>query len=151
MLAHERFELADHTGVPTERELGLESPFERLEAQLLEPEDLSARESFCCELPERPPAPERQGCTQPIQRVLRRKPVRLVQQTLELLEVECTRLDGQGVAGTARFDRCLAEQLPQLRDVNLKGLRRARRRPVLPEELDQDGRRKQLVRVQKKN
>ena|SRR5436190_19706812 len=147
MLAHKRVKLPDHTGVPAQRKLGLDSPLERLEVQLVEPEDLPGRESLGGELAEWLPTPERKSCAKSAQRVLRRKVRRLVQQTLKLLEVERTGLDVQHIAGGARLDRLLAEQLPQLGDVNLKCLRPARGWPVAPEELDQDGRRKKLVRV----
>jgi hypothetical protein len=148
MLANERLELPDQTSVPAERELGLDPLLEGLELHLLEAEDLTGRKPLRGEFAERPAAPECESFLKPAQRILRRQRPRLGDELLEPLEVELSRIDVQRVSRSARVDAVLTEQLPKLRDVDLKALGRARRRPVAPQELDQQRGRKNLVRVQ---
>src|SRR5581483_12332134 len=54
----ERLELAGEVLVPPEREVGVEPPLERVQAQLLEPRALRRRERLGRELRERRPAPQ---------------------------------------------------------------------------------------------
>ncbi len=72
MLANERLKLPDHAGLPTKRELGLDSLLERLEVHFLEPEDLTCCEAFGGELAERSAPPERERFAKSAQGILRR-------------------------------------------------------------------------------
>ena len=148
MLANERLEFPDQTSVPAERELGLDPLLEGFELQLIEAEDLAGRKALRSEFAERPAAPERESFPKPAQRIVRRQLPRLADELLEPLEVELAGIDAQRVSRSARVDAVLTEQLPKLRDVDLKALGRTRRRPVAPQQLDQQRRRKNLVRVQ---
>jgi hypothetical protein len=58
VLADERFELADELGVAAEREVGLEPPLERAEAELLQAESLALRTRRVSKVCERRSAPE---------------------------------------------------------------------------------------------
>ena len=137
MLANERLEFPDQTSVPAERELGLDPLLEGFELQLIEAEHLAGREALRGEFAERPAAPERESFPKPAQRIVRRQLPRLADELLEPLEVELAGIDAQRVSRSARVDAVLTEQLPKLRDVDLKALGRTRRRPVAPQELDQ--------------
>ena len=72
VLANERLKLPDHAGLPTKRELGLDSLLERLEVHFLEPEDLPCCEAFGGELAERSAPPERERFAKSAQGILRR-------------------------------------------------------------------------------
>jgi len=66
----------------------------------------------------------------------------------EAVEVELVGLQVEDVAGGTGLEPAVAERLAQLRDRVLEDLRRRRRRPAVPELVDQPLARQQLVRVQ---
>ena len=61
MLYRERLQLRDHLAVPTEREIGLDTPLQRDEAKLLEPCDRRLREILVRKLLQRRSAPKRES------------------------------------------------------------------------------------------
>jgi hypothetical protein len=97
-------------------------------------------------------APERQRLAELVAGaacVAARQPLaRSCRELLEALQVQLAGFDPEQVSGWARHDAVGAELLPQLRDVHLQGLRRARRRVVAPQVVDQALRRNDAVPVQ---
>src|SRR5207244_10767611 len=73
---------------------------------------------------------------------------RLAGELLESVEVELALLDPQLVPRRPRDEPLRSERLPQLRDVHLQRLRRARRRRLAPELLDEPVGRDDVVPVQ---
>ena len=138
-----------------EREIGLEAQLERREAQRLEPADLVLGERLVLEVGERRAPPERECLAKHIVRLPGRtrgeQLPALVEQTLEPLQVESTRLEPEPVPRRPRLDDRLAEQLTQLRDVHLHGLDGGRRRLLAPELVDEPRRRHDLVRPQQEH
>src|SRR5439155_26190557 len=151
MFANERFELPDQTGLPAQRELSLNPLLESLEMHLLEPKDLAGRKTFRGEFAERLAAPERESFLKPAQRALRRQRPRFGDELLEPLEVELAWIGAQRISRRPREDAVLPDELSKLRDVDLNAFGRGRRGLVAPKELDQPGRRKELVGVQEEN
>ena len=70
MSGHERLELTDELGVPTEREIGLDPLFEGGDARFLEARDLALREGVEAEVGECRSAPERERLEQHVCRRL---------------------------------------------------------------------------------
>jgi hypothetical protein len=129
--------------VPAEREVGVDSVLERRKTKLLEPPDLGLGKRLGRELTERRPSAERERLAQPFRRrgmvaagerfaAFRRK-------SLELLHVERVMVEQEHVATWPGLDQPVGrrQRLPQLRDVDLKGLGRALRGLAIPELLDE--------------
>ena len=94
----------DELCVATEREVGVDPPLERRQAELFQAEDLRLRERFVREVGERRSAPEvesfaKQSCGQ-----LGRGLSRLLDQQLEAEHVELVRTDADHVARLLRDD-----------------------------------------------
>ena len=126
MLADEGAELADHLRMSTSRDVGVDSLLEDAETFLLEARRLSRQARHVSQVGERGASPERK-------RLMERSFAR------ELLEADgVDRCGGrcQRVASASALDRVLAESLPQARDVGLHDLRRACRRIVGPQRVD---------------
>ena len=79
----ECLDLADELGVAAEREVRLEPPLERLQAELFEPGNLGLRERLLCEVGQRRPAPEVESFAQSQPRKLGCRLPRLLDQRLE--------------------------------------------------------------------
>ena len=60
MFGDQCFQLAYELGVPPERKVGVDSPLDRGEPQLLDSPDRRLRERLVCEVGERRSAPERE-------------------------------------------------------------------------------------------
>ena len=75
VLADEHLDLADELGVAAEREVGLEPPLERLQAELFEARNLGLRERLVGEVGKRRPAPEVESFAQSLRRKLGRRPL----------------------------------------------------------------------------
>ena len=75
MLADEHLDLTDELCEAAEREVGLEPPLERHQAELFEAENLRLRERLVGEVGERRPAPEVESFAQPLRRQLGRRPL----------------------------------------------------------------------------
>jgi hypothetical protein len=152
VLGNERVEPAVHLTVAARLEIALERELERGEAKLLEPPCLGHRERLVHEVGERRSAPERErpvrGLTGAAVVVASRG---LGEEPLEPGRVHRVVVEPQLVAATVRHDlrsAVLAEQLAELRHVELHHLRRAGGLILAPEALDQPVHRYGGVRVQ---
>ena len=141
MLARARRELADEVGVPAVAELALEPPFERGEAQLLEPCDLALRERLEGKIGERRAAPQRQRLVVAF----------LSEQPLEPVQVELVVVDAERVAGRPRLQAIIVEQPTEAGDVAMQRGQRRRRRGLAPQRVDEDILRDDLVRAQQQH
>src|SRR5581483_5186176 len=116
VLRDERLELADHVAVPTEREAGLQPPPERVQAQLLEPRLLAARERLR-ELRERTAAPERERVGEKFARgrgvAAGERAAGRGDRPLEADEVELVVAELEQVAGRPRLQPRLRQRLSQ--------------------------------------
>ena len=139
VLGDQRLELADHVAVMPEREVGLDPPFERGEAELLEARALVPGERLR-ELGECRPAPERERVAQQLPRLpgiaLRERLPAVGDRALEAGQVELVVADLEQVAGSACLQPRLRKRLPQLRDVDLHHLLRRVRHVLAPEGVD---------------
>ena len=129
---HQRVQLADHVGVAPGGEVLADRLLDRREPQLLQPADLERRERLRGDVVERRPAPQRE-------RVARRA---RGDEALEAADVEIAPIaEPQLVAAPARDDlRAIGggrERLAEVRDVALDHLRRAGRRGLTPQPVDQ--------------
>ena len=93
MFADEHLDLTDELCEAAEREVGLDPPLERLQAELFESEDLRLRERFVREVGKRRPAPEIESFAKPSRGQLGRLLSRLFHQ------------QSRSGAGRARPDR----------------------------------------------
>jgi hypothetical protein len=141
LLSHEQLQLGDELGVPASPQISVDPVLETGQAKLLQACDLVPGEPLIGELGQRRPAPL---CKRLVQ--LARLP-----QALSTRDVELVGLDPQQVAGCPGLQAVLAEQLPELRDVNLKRLMGRFRPLVLPKGVDQPLARDDLVRVQEQD
>ena len=120
----EAFELPDELGMTAEGEIGLDASFLCGQAKLLEPGDLSLCEGLVGEVRERGAAPEAErlvkqvGC--PLGLVRRQRAAAFLDESLEPLEVELTRLELDGVPRRPGGDRSGPERLAKMRDVSLE-------------------------------
>src|SRR5437868_6823874 len=138
MLPRQRLELADECPMPPAGQVSINSVLEAVEAKLLQTTDFGLRKTVVGEVSEWRPPPERERLLQP--------PLGL--QTQEAGEVELIRLDTQQVPGRLRLNALLAEELPQLRDVDLQRFLRRRGRLLLPKRVDQTVAGHDAVRLQ---
>ena len=141
VLAERGREPADEVDVPAIGELALEPPFERGEAQLLEPCDLALRERLEGEVRERRAAPQRQRLLVAL----------LPEQPLEAVQVELVVVDAERVAGRPRLQPIVVQQPPQAGDVAMQRGQRRRRRGLAPQRVDEDILRDDLVRPQQQH
>jgi hypothetical protein len=113
VLADERFELGDRSGVLPEREPGLEARLERSEAKLFEPADLVARKLLVPELGERRPSPEAECLVQLLccaTGVTAGEEIGSAgEQSLESFRVQIVGLEPQQIAGGARLEGSVAQ------------------------------------------
>ena len=125
----ERLELGDEPGVLSQLEVGVDPLLQRIEPQLGKPAACRLCERLFAELGQRRTAPEVERLPQEhgLPRGLARG-ARLIGQLLEAAEVRLVRGGASQVAGRARLDRVGPERLPQLGDVDLHDLVRARGR-----------------------
>ena len=113
-----------------EREVGLDPILERDEAQLLESSDFSLREALIGEVSERRSAPEAESGAQGRRRTfcLAACELRLSlgDEVFEPRQIEFVRLNAKYVSGWLCHQHlpsdCVAERLPQPRDLNLKAV-----------------------------
>jgi hypothetical protein len=130
VLEDERLELADELGMSPEREIRVDSLLERGEPQLLETSDLDLREGLVREVGERGTPPERQCLAEAVR-------VASLEQPLEPVEIELSRLEPDRVPRRAREDPVGAQDLPELRDVVLERVGGRARRLARPELVDE--------------
>ena len=147
MLGDERLELAHELAMAAIREVRINRVLERAQPQLLQPPDRRRGERLVGDVGQRRPVPERERLASG---AIRDEP-------LEAAHVEVVRRDAQLVAAPAREDlggvpvTGSVEQLAQPRNVLLEHLRRARRRLLAPQRLDQLVGRHGPVRVQREH
>ena len=151
MLGDERLELPDQVAVPAEREIGVDPLDQGAQVKLLEPADLVAGERLVGEVGERRAAPERERLAQQ-QRSRSGSPAACAllpffELLPEAVDVELARLDTERITSRLRLQTVVAQDAAQLRDIVLEDLRRRRRRPLVPELVDQPVGRKGLVRM----
>ena len=152
VLAHERLELGHHLRMTAEREICLDAKTCRDQPELFEAGDLVPCPPLVLEVREGRSPPERERITERGRGLARRargqQAATTLEQALEPLQIQRCRLHPRQVAGRPRLDHALAKRLAQLRNVDLHGLDRARRRPLAPQLVDQSRRRYDLVRAQ---
>ena len=127
MLGHERLELGHRLGRLPLVDARLQAAFQGEEPKLLEPGRLRPCELLVVTVVERGTPPQRQ----------RLLDAALVQQMLELVGVELTRLDTEEVSRSACDEPFLTDDPAQLRDVALEARASRRGRLLAPELLDQ--------------
>jgi hypothetical protein len=115
VLANERLDFADELGVAAEREVGLEPPLERPEAELFKARNLGLRERLVPEVGEGRPAPKVKSFAQSLRRQLGSRALRLLDQGLEAKQVELIWTDADHVTRLLRDD-CIvwSERLSKL-------------------------------------
>jgi hypothetical protein len=111
MLGDELFQLRNDRVVSTELEVGVDSPLEQLEPQLLEAEDLRPCERHVCELRKRRPAPESERLVQQHRTLGSRRFCRKREGRLRPVGVDRRRVDGERVAGRNGGQGALASTL----------------------------------------
>src|ERR671923_957123 len=141
MRPDECLELADEVGMAPSGEIAIDALFDPREPQRFQTRDVGLREALIGEVGERDTAPEREGIVE----------ASFLLQALRALEIELVGFDAQEVAGRARHEPLLAEQLAELRHVYLQRLERGLGRLVFPERLDQAISRDDAVRVQEQH
>ena len=155
MVAHQSLELTDRLGMAAERQVGLQPRLDRGQAQFLEPRDLARGERLEFEPRKRRSSPQAERRTQYLTRLTRFSPRKKLaaplEQGFELIQVERAWLQAQPIPRRLRLHHALAEHLPQLRDVHLHRLDGCRRRPLVPQLVDQPCRRHDLVRPQEQD
>src|SRR5262245_41175574 len=97
MLAYERLDFTDQLREAAEREVGLDAPLERRQAELFEAADLRLRKRFVSEVGERRPAPEIESLVKPLRGQLGRSPLRLLHEPLEAEQIELVRTDADQI------------------------------------------------------
>ena len=122
-------ELADHLGVATRLEVGVDRELGRAQPQLLQPADLGGRERLVGEVREWFAPPQRQRVARRDSSISRSKRDRVDFAVSEL----------QLIAAPARNDpgAVAIQRAAQMRDVELDHLLRGRRRPFAPQALGQ--------------
>ena len=140
VLHHERVQLVDQVGVAAERQIRIDSIFERSQALLLELGPGSDTERRSVELGQRRATPERERLVQCLGGSSRLGRVAcLCTERRERLQVERARLELEYVPGRPRSQRCTVfpERLAQAGDVDLQRRARRLRRRVAPQLIDQ--------------
>ncbi len=155
MLPDQRLQLRHDLGRPAERKIRLQTQTERHEPQLLQTPDLVAGERLVLDIgqsrapPEHERAPKHTACL--FRGATGDQRPAPVEQALESVQVEGAGLDVKHITGRLRLDHALAEDLAQLRDIDLGSFHRRGRRPLPPQRVDQTRGRHGLVRAQEKN
>ena len=141
MRTHERLQLGDETAVATECELRLDALLEGGETKLLETSDLHLGERLVGEVAERRPAPKVERLAQRLRRAYGvaagEQLAPLVDEPLETIDVDSIGRQLERVARPAPDEQPVAEHPAQAGNVDLQGLRRARRRRLAPELVDE--------------
>ena len=133
VLRDEPLELGDELAMATVRQLVVDRLLQRGQPQLLQATDLRRRERLVCDVGERRATPQRERLARC---AIRHEP-------LESSRVDLVVGDAQLVAAPAREDlervpvSAVVQRPPQLRDVLLDHLRRARRRLLAPQPREQ--------------
>jgi hypothetical protein len=146
LLDDECLQLGHELGVTTERELGIEPAFERVEPESLET-DGRRDHRLVGQVGERRPAPERKCIAQQSCGLARLARSGFLDEPAKAFEIELVPLDAHEVPRRARHDP-LAELAPQPQDVVLQRRERSGRRLVSPDAVDQPLGRDDLVRVE---
>jgi hypothetical protein len=141
VIRNQGLKLSDQGRAPVGAKVGLDPLLHTRETQLLQAGNLGLRKRLVREVGKGPSSPQRKSHP--------RLPI--VEEPLEALEVELPLADPQPVAGRLRLDPLPAEQLAQLRDVDLQSFPTCFRRLLLPQRIDQPVGRDDLVRVQEQN
>jgi hypothetical protein len=125
LLTHQGVELAGHLGVPARRQIHVDRALRRTQPQLVETPDLGGGERLVGDVRERLASPQAQ----------RLPGTAGVEQLLEARRVHRTVAELQFVAPAARHDPgpVALEHPPEVRDVELHHLLRARRPLVAPQ------------------
>ncbi len=133
-----------------EREVGIDPPLDRQQAQLLQTRDRRLRERLVGEIRERRPTPEPERLAQQPGSGGGIGRGSLLDEPLEAADVELVAVEPQDVAGRARDEQrgAGAERLAQPRDARLQRRRARLGRLARPELLDQPVRRDDLVGVE---
>jgi hypothetical protein len=141
MLADERLELRHRSCGFAERELRIDPLLESRQPRFLQPRDLRLGERRVREIGERGTAPQPQRLTQPRGRAFSiarlERTSAFTDERLKAAEVDVARLDLQQIPAPAGDQQVLPKHPPQVRDVSLNDLERARRRLLPPKSLDQ--------------
>ena len=159
VLGDQRLELADHVGVPAERELGLDQLLERHHAQIFEPGDLGLRESLVREVGQRRAPPERERPLERRNGALRATGCQLAaplgDQPLEPVRVQGLRVKLQLVATLTRDEKVsggtavlTGERPAQTRDARVHRLGSTPRGALTPQLVDQPIGTERLVGMQ---
>ena len=149
VMGHEPLELAQHVGMSSDREIGIDAVLERGNSQLREAGDLGLREPDVAQVGEWLAAPETECLTQVASALLGIEPsTRLFEPHLEAIGVELAGLDSQRVAGRGSLDAISAQHAAQPRHVAVQRGHRGRRRRLAPQRVDQQVPPDDLVRAQ---
>ena len=116
----------------TELEIGLDPLLDGGETQLLQAKPLTPGERMAFELSERRALPHAECLAQSGGSGGRFQAACLSDESLEPLQVELAWLDAERVSRGTRLDPVAAQELSQLRDVNLEGCARGVRRLPAP-------------------
>jgi hypothetical protein len=135
---HEPLELGNELSVAAEREVGLDSQLECGQMRSPEALNLRLRGRIVGEVRQWLAAPEVERLGQKAARSGCLRPFCLGDQPLEAKQVDLIRVDADQVSRLLRHDHpAVAEQLAQLRDVELKRVRRVGRWAGWPQRVDQ--------------
>src|SRR5574340_858703 len=155
MLCDELFQLTDQLCRPPELELGVDPLLDGEQPPLLQPPHLRRGEGLVLEICEWTAAPQREGLAEGAARrrgiTDRPRPNALLQQLLEAIQIELAGLDMKHVARGPTLDPVLAEQPAQPRDVVVERVRRASRRRLTPQSVDQPIAREGAIRIEQKH
>ena len=133
--SYERFELGDQVSVPACSEVRVDAILDHGESLLLE-----AATGFVCE----PLVAQVEKRRPPLERE-RLGLAAFAGQALESLEIELILLDAQQVPRIPRLEPAVPKLLAQVGDTVLENLQRRRRRPLVPEDVDQRSTRHHLI------
>ena len=151
VLGDERAQLPDELCVAAAREVGLDPLLERVQPHLVQPQRFGNEQAALGDVRERRAAPQRQRLRERRRGVLVAPGAELLgaarRELLEAVDVATAVRHVQHVGVAARLDRIPAERTPQIRDVPLDDVPRARRSRVAPHLVDQAARRDGAVRA----
>ena len=137
VLGGERLELGHQRAVTAELEVGLDPILERGEPELVQPRDLGLRERLVADVLVRRPAPQLERLAEGRRRRLGRLRAPASREALEPLEVELAGLQAQAIAGPFGHDPVRSQPPAQRVHLDLERVRRARRRALAPQRVDQ--------------
>ena len=140
MLCDQDVELTDQGAMAAERQVGLDSVFERVQAQLLEPADLVLGEGLVGEVRQRRPTPETQRLPQGLRGAAVITALDCLAprsgEALKPIGIDLVGVGLERVAPATGDEHALAELLAQVGDVDLHGLGRGLGRALAPELVD---------------